>query len=174
MALPDLLQSLGIGRLTGVLNVETETPGSCRFRFQDGELVAAEFGSREGRKAVRRALTLKSGAFRFVETESPAAAEEPLGGGLLKVLMEAAAINDELQTLNQDVAGRQVEITFSRDLCIWGAAEATEEQLLMLRILSRHPQLEDFLDAAGVDERAAIRLFTWLQGRGFITLGAGK
>lgn len=91
--LPEIMEFIEIGKKTGVLTIETDSPVGVLY-FQEGRVVhAAATNGAYGRDAINTLLNLKQGTFRFLLDKLPKIKD--LNLSTLEVLMEWTKNKDE-------------------------------------------------------------------------------
>jgi hypothetical protein len=95
-SLPDIIQLLGFGRKTGVLQVDGAdgtADGAAALYFEEGSVVHAECFETEGEEAVYRLFRVPQGEFRFHGQTLPP--DRTIEIDSTNLLMEAARLLDE-------------------------------------------------------------------------------
>jgi len=92
VGVPGLLQMCHAGRLTGVLNVQSD-PGVANIQFRQGEIVGAQLGEVSGEDAIFELLYWNRGTFEFQPGDPGAGV--PLGERFDQLLLEGCRRLDE-------------------------------------------------------------------------------
>lgn len=91
-SLPDIIQLVGFGRKTGVLQVDGDG-GCAALYFEEGKVVHAAFGETRGESAVYRLFRVAAGEFRFHSETLPP--DRTIAMDPTNLVMEAARLLDE-------------------------------------------------------------------------------
>ena len=91
--LPEILQFIDMGKKTGCLQIENESPLGVLYFAQGRVVHAAAANSVAGRDAINAILGLKAGTFKFILDKQPKA--RTLDLSTLEVLMEWSKAEDE-------------------------------------------------------------------------------
>jgi CheY-like chemotaxis protein len=158
----DLLQTIGAQGHTGRLSFSGQDGDEQSCYFVEGELHGATCGDMVGLRALRRLMLLEDGSFEFVATSPEQMPGRSLHGGLLKLLFQAATLNDDIDKVRQQGISEPWYIVISRELALWISTEATDEQVNALARVARYDRLDALLQDPAVDEDLAIGLLTWL------------
>jgi GGDEF domain-containing protein len=96
--LPNVLQSIGVGKMTGRLSLKG-TAGSAYVFFEDGEPKHVKGAQADGDQALLELLTWLDGKFVFHPNERTA--ERTIQGHLDPLLVQGAGLLDQAQYLNR-------------------------------------------------------------------------
>jgi CheY-like chemotaxis protein len=162
LALPDLLQTLALGRRTGRVALRR---GNERGEVDlvEGRPVDARAGTVQGEKALYRLLDWAEGTFSFVP--GPAAAEARIGRGADEVLLEAARQADECRRLLESLPEAGTRWAQAPGAALRAVPPLARE---VLGKLESPRSAAELLDAVDSSDLAVLQAVAMLHGEGLI------
>jgi CheY-like chemotaxis protein len=162
LALPDLLQTLALGRRTGRVTLRR---GNERGEVDlvEGRPVDARAGAVQGEKALFRLLDWAEGTFSFLP--GPASAEARIGRGTDEVLLEAARQADERQRLLESLPEAGTRWAQAPGAALRAVPPLAREVLVKLESPRSAAEL---LDAVAASDLAVLQAVAMLHGEGLI------
>ncbi len=101
--LPDIIQLIGMGRRSGVLNVTMIDGGHSAIFFDGGEMVHAEYGVLEGAPVIYKLFRKQDGNFQF--SSGVTTSKRSILQDWMTIVMEAARRFDEEERDSDPGAG---------------------------------------------------------------------
>ena len=165
MGMVDLLQTIELGRKSGVLSVE-RPPHSAKVYFSDGQVVDAETGRLKGEDAVYRLLTWNEGSFEidFKPVDRPSAVSTSTQG----LLMEGMRRVDEWGRLLEQLPS--VHSVFQVDFAELAErlADLPDEVNTLLRLFDGRRTALQVIDDAEMGDLEALASISRLYFEGVI------
>jgi CheY-like chemotaxis protein len=145
MGLVDLIQTIDIGKKTGVLYLSSGKQRGAIY-FRDGALVDAELGRLRGARAVYRALVLSSGSFEI--DFRPVRMEDAIKASSQAVLMEGMRRMDEWGRFMEQLPPLETVFEVNEKALIERLAEIPDEINETLRHVDGKNSLIGILESA--------------------------
>ncbi|HVP61732.1 MAG TPA: response regulator [Myxococcaceae bacterium] len=162
LSLPDLLQTLALGRRTGRVTLRR---GAERGEVDlvEGRPVDARAGAVQGEKALFRMLGWTEGTFSF--QPGPAATEARIARGTDEVLLEAARQTDECRRLLDALPASATRWVQTAGAALRAVPPLAREVLAQLETPRSAPEL---LDAVEAPDLAVLQSLLLLHGEGLV------
>jgi hypothetical protein len=126
--LPDIIQLIGMGRRSGVLNVTMNDGVHSAIFFDGGEMVHAEYGVLEGAPVIYKLFRKQDGNFQF--SSGVTTSKRTIVQDWMSIVMEAARRFDEEERDNGPSSGPPEEGTARKN--------PAETRRRMNEIIERH------------------------------------
>ena len=162
LALPDLLQTLALGRRTGRVTLRRAAERG-EVELAEGRPVDARTGAAQGEKALYRLLGWAEGTFSF--QPGPAAAESRIQRGTDELLLEGARQLDECRRLLEALPGEPSRWVAASGAAFRAVPPVAREVLGRLDTPRSMPEL---LDALDVPDLAVLQALAMLHGEGLV------
>ena len=172
MGMVDLLQTIELGRKSGVLTLE-RSPHQARLYFADGQVVDAETGKLRGEDAVYRLLTWEEGNFEidFKNIDRPRRIQTTTQG----LLMEGMRRVDEWGRLLEQLPSIHTIYQVDYSELAERLAELPDEVNTLLRLFDGHRTALLAIDDAQMGDLEALAAISRLYFEGVIyEVGQGK
>ena len=145
MGLVDLIQTIDIGKKTGVLYLSSGKQRGAIY-FRDGQLVDAELGRLRGARAVYRALILSSGSFEI--DFRPVRMQDVIKASSQAVLMEGMRRMDEWGRFMEQLPPLDTIFEVNEEALLERLAEIPDEVNEALRYIDGSNSLMGIIESA--------------------------
>lgn len=162
LALPDLLQTLALGRRTGRVTLR-RGPERGEVELVEGRPVDARSGPAQGEKALFRLLGWAEGTFSF--QPGPPAAEARIGRGIDELLLEGARQIDECRRLLDVLVTAGTRWMQAPGASLRAVPPLARE---VLARLESPRSVQELLDAVEGPDLAVLQGLAMLQGEGLV------
>lgn len=162
LALPDLLQTLALGRRTGRVTLR-RGPERGEVELVEGRPVDARSGPARGEKALFRLLGWADGTFSF--QPGPPAAEASIGRGTDELLLEGARQIDECRRLVDVLASAGTRWVQAPGAALRAVPPLAREVLARLEAPRSLPELLDSVEGADL---SVLQGLAMLHGEGLV------
>jgi len=165
MGLIDLLQTIDIGKKSGVLYLTSGRQRGAVY-FRDGQLVDAELGDLKGERAVYRALVWSDGAFEI--DFRPVRRADVIRISTQGILMEGIRRMDEWGRLLEQLPPLERVFEVNGDALLERLAEIPDEINDVLKHFDGEQPLLSVVDACGGDDLETLTTISKLYFEGLI------
>lgn len=167
-SLADLFQLLSSSGRSGRLTID-HPEGTARLYFEEGKVVHAEFGSREGEEAVFALFADEQGSFEFVLGVPPPRVTIQVRGESL--LLEATRRFDERTRDSEVPVDPELVPSFASDGAAWGDLRLARDEVQLLRHIDGRRSVGQAARSAGLGLESARSAVSRLVGAGILRLG---
>jgi len=165
MGLVDLLQTIDIGKKSGVLYVTSGRQRGAVY-FRDGQLVDAELGPLNGERAIYRALVWNEGSFEI--DFRPVRREDAIRSSTQGILMEGMRRVDEWGRLLEQLPPLEHVFEVNDEALLERLAEIPDEINDVLKHFDGEQALLSVVDACGGDDLETLTTISKLYFEGLI------
>lgn len=165
MGLVDLLQTIDIGKKSGVLYLTSGRQRGAVY-FRDGQLVDAELGDLKGERAIYRALVWSEGAFEI--DFRPVRREDVIRISTQGILMEGIRRMDEWGRLLEQLPPLERVFEVNDEALLERLAEIPDEINDVLKHFDGEQSLLSVVDACGGDDLETLTTISKLYFEGLI------
>ncbi len=167
MGVVDLLQTLEIGRKTGVLYLSTPNGRSGLLYFQDGKIIDALQGAIKGERAVYRMLAWADGNFRI--DFKPINREVKIDSSTQALIMEGMRRLDEWERLAEQLPPLDsVLILDAGELMRQYPEKFPQKAGQMLQLFDGKRTILQAVDESGLDDLPALNIISKLYFQGLL------
>jgi len=167
MGVVDLLQTLEIGRKTGVLYLSTPDGRSGLLYFQDGKIIDALQGAVKGERAVYRMLAWADGNFRI--DFKPINREAKIENSTQALIMEGMRRLDEWERLAEQLPPLDsVLIIDASELMQQYPEKFPQKAGQMLQLFDGKRTILQAVDESGLDDLPALNIISKLYFQGLL------
>ncbi len=166
MGVVDLLQTIEIGRKTGVLSITRAGGASARMWFEDGRVIDAEVGGLRGEEAIYRLLTWEQGDFEIdfrAPDRTPTIKTSTQG-----LLMEGMRRVDEWGRMCEQLPPLSTVFQVDYSELAERLAELPDEVNALLRLFDGHRSAQRAIDDAELPDLDALSAISRLYFEGII------
>ena len=160
VALPDLVQTLELGRRTGTLRVRTRGGREALVWLRDGQIVDCELGAVSAEAAFYRLLRWTEGEFSV--DFDPVRREARIGGTNQRLIAEGARRADELARVLGQLPSREAVLQIDYRQLSDRLAEIPDDVNGMLKLVDGRRTVAEIIDEAPGDELAAAAILARL------------
>ena len=160
VALPDLVQTLELGRRTGILRVRTRGGREALVWLRDGHIVDCELGAVSGEAAFYRLLRWAEGEFSV--DFDPVRREARIGGTNQRLIAEGTRRADELARVLGKLPTREAVLQIDYRQLSDRLAEIPDDVNGVLKLVDGRRTVAEIIDEAPGDELAAAAILARL------------
>lgn len=167
MGVVDLLQTLEIGRKTGVLYLTGPGDSSGLIYFQDGQIIDALQGAIKAERAIYRMLAWNEGAFRI--DFKPVDRQVVVNTSTQGLIMDGMRRIDEWERLAEQLPALEtVLIIDPQELLVQYPEKFPTKAGQILQLFDGTRTILDVVDACGLDDLPALNIISKLYFQGLL------
>lgn len=166
MGVVDLLQTIEIGRKTGVLSIARAGGAAARMWFEDGRVIDAEVGGLRGEEAIYRLLTWEHGDFEI--DFRPPDRTPTIKTSTQGLLMEGMRRVDEWGRMCEQLPPLSTVFQVDYSELAERLAELPDEVNALLRLFDGHRSAQRAIDDAELPDLDALSAISRLYFEGII------